>query len=78
MDQAAMHRLRRAEFDARRSAIDALIEDQRVRNEQRRAMGWETTLSEDRLRLLVKARELHSRAFAAAYGKAALDDQADD
>jgi hypothetical protein len=41
-------------------------------------MAWDATLSEERLRLLLKARELHCRAFAAAYGDGVFDHQGDD
>jgi hypothetical protein len=41
-------------------------------------MGWDAGLSEQRLRLLLKARELHCRAFAAAYGEGVLEHQVDE
>jgi hypothetical protein len=73
-----LERIQRAEVAARLAMLDTLIDEQRARIAQSRAMGWDATLSEERLRLLRQARELHCRAFAAAYGNGVLDEEGDD
>jgi hypothetical protein len=78
VDHERLKRIQRAEVAARLAMLDTLIEEQRARVAHSRAMAWDATLSEQRLRLLLKARELHCRAFAAAYGEGVLEDRRDD
>ena len=78
MDNAHLRGLQRAEVLARLTTIDRLIAQQRARISQNRSMGWDTLVSEQRLRLLVEARQLHCMAFAAVYGKDVLDEPASD
>ena len=68
--------IQRAEVAERLAMLDTLIDEQRARIAQSRAMGRDATLSEERLGLLLQARQLHCVAFAAAYGKDVLGDQA--
>lgn len=78
MDHNGLKRLQRAEVAARLAMLDALIDEQRARIAQSRALRRDRTLSEERLRLLLQSRELHRRAFAAAYGKDVLDPEVDE
>jgi hypothetical protein len=78
VDHEGLKRIRRAEVAARLAMLDTLIEEQLARIAHSRAMAWDAGLSEQRLRLLLKARELHRRTFAAAYGEDVLEHQVDD
>jgi hypothetical protein len=78
VDHEGLEHIRRGEVAARLAMLDTLIEEQLARIAHSRAMAWDAALSEQRLRLLLKACELHRRAFAAAYGEGVLEHRVDD
>lgn len=78
MGNEDVKRLQRAEVVSRLATLDLIIEEQRGRIAEGRSNGWDTTVSETRLRLLLEARRLHCVAFAAAYGKSVLDEEGGD
>jgi len=73
MDHEELKSIQRAEVAVRLAMLDTLVDEQRTRIAHNRAMGWDTTLSEERLNLLLQARQLHCMAFSAVYGKGVLD-----
>jgi len=73
MDHEQLKSIQRAEVAVRLAMLDTLVDEQRARIAHSRAMGWDTTVSEERLRLLLQARQLHCMAFSAVYGKGVLD-----
>jgi hypothetical protein len=73
MNHEDLKQTQRAEVAARLSMLDILIDERRALIAQNGALGFDTTLSEQRLRLLLQARQLHRVVFAAAYGNGVLD-----
>ena len=73
MDREGLNKVRRAELVARLTALDKLIAEQASRAKYIREMGWNVTLSEERLKLLKDSRQLYASALKHLLG----DDFAD-
>ena len=69
MDREGISKVRRAELFARLSALDEQIEAQAARVRHGREMGWEVTLSEQRLRVLQESRDLYRSALKHLLGE---------
>jgi len=63
MDREGIGKVRRAELLARLSALEQQIDAQAGRVRHGRKMGWEITLSEQRLRTLRESRDLYRSAL---------------
>jgi hypothetical protein len=76
MDREGISKVRRAELLARLSALDQQIEAQAARVRHGRDMGWEVSLSEQRLITLQESRDLYRSALKHLLGDA-LPDESD-
>jgi uncharacterized protein involved in exopolysaccharide biosynthesis len=63
MDRHGISKVRRAELLARLSALEQQIEAQAARVRQGREMGWNVSLSEQRLGTLRESRDLYRSAL---------------
>jgi hypothetical protein len=63
MDREGISKVRRADLLARLSALEQQIEAQSGRIRRGREMGWEISLSEERLKTLQESRDLYRSAL---------------
>ena len=70
MDREGISKVRRAELLARLTALEQQIEAQAARVRHGREMGWEVTLSEQRLSTLMESRDLYRSALKHLLGEA--------
>jgi hypothetical protein len=74
MDREGIGKVRRAELLARLSALEQQIEAQAARVRHGREMGWEVSLSEQRLIALQESRDLYHSALKHLLGDALPDE----
>jgi hypothetical protein len=74
MDREGISKVRRAELLARLSALEQQIEAQAGRIRHAREMGWEISLSEERLRTLQESRDLYRSALKHLLGNELPED----
>ena len=74
MDREGISKIRRAELLARLSALEQQIEAQAGRIRHAREMGWEISLSEERLRTLQESRDLYRSALKHLLGNELPED----
>jgi hypothetical protein len=78
MDRQGLSRIRRAELLARLSALDVLIAEQTDRTMHVRDMGWDASVSEEKLKLLAESRRLYLSALKHLLGDDFMDRAGED
>ena len=79
MDREGISKIRRAELLARLDAVDQQVRAQAARAQHIRDMGWDATLSEQRLKALQESRRLYFFALKHLLGEEVVDrESADD
>jgi hypothetical protein len=78
MDREGISKIRRAELLARLEALDQQVRAQAARAKHVRDMGWNATLSEQRLKALQDSRQLYLFALKHLLGEELVDGEVAD